>query len=111
LTQIRLKEWRPVWLKIYCRGIEISTLGRVVRKSGPKERYAGYGIMFQGMTKEAKIKTRRLIWTLERLKVEERGDMIPASEIPEDFYARQYNLLTQTGFSIMSSLRHAFHLN
>ena len=61
------------------------------------------------MPKETKKKIRHLIWSLERLEYEDRKDVIPASEIPKDFYEKNYNLLNQTVFRIRSSLKHAFN--
>ena len=98
-----------VWLIINCRGIEINCSGKIVRKAGPKEKHAGYGIMFQDMPKEMKKKIKHLIRSLERLEYEEREDHIPASKIPDNFCERNYNSLNQVGFRIKSSLKHALN--
>lgn len=105
-----LTEGSHVWLKINCKETEIRCFGKVVRKTGPKEKCAGYGIMFQDISKETKEKVRHLIWSLERLEYEDRQDVIPTLEIPTDFYERNYNCLNQMGFRIKSSLKHALNI-
>lgn len=103
-----MTEGSSVWLKINCQGIEINCLGRIVRRSGEKERVGGYGIMFQGMSEETRKTIRQLIFSLERLERQERKDLISASEIPSKFWQRHYSLLSQVGFRIKSTLKHAF---
>jgi hypothetical protein len=100
-------EGSSVWVKINCQGAEINVIGKIVRKSGKKDRVGGYGIMFQGMSGETRKTIRQLIFSLERLERQERKDLISASEIPFHFWQRNYTLLSQLGFRIRSTLKHA----
>lgn len=102
------KEGSHVWLNLGCNGIEISCLGKVVRKSEAKENRIGYGIMFLDLSKDTKKKIRQLIWTLERLEYKERKDIIPTSAIPADFNRKHYHQIAQLGFRLKASLKQVF---
>ena len=107
-TRVPLAEAASVWLKIRCKGMEINCLGTVVRRAGSGETVRGYGIMFQGMSAEAKDLLRKLLFSLERLDREERKDLISSSEIPTDLWKRNYTLLSRWAFRVGSSFRHTF---
>lgn len=109
-TEALLDEGALVMLKIECKGVVISCLGKVVRKSGEKERVRGYGILFKALPKETRKLLRLLIFSLERLGREERRDLIRDSEIPLDFWKRRYAALTTSVFRIKSNLRNAVHI-
>lgn len=107
-TRFPMAEGASVWLKIRFKGMEINCLGTVVRRAGRAEAVRGYGIMFQGMSAEAKDLLRKLIFSLERLYREERKDLISSSEIPADLLRRNFSPLSRWAFHVKSSFRHAF---
>jgi len=73
-----------LWLKIHCAGTQIHGLGKVVREA-PNQ---GYGILFQAMTRETRIKLARLIHTLESLGGRDReGAVVVAGQIPAKAFA------------------------
>jgi len=72
-----------VWLVIKCSGVEIQCLGSVVRKSTESE-HTGYGIYFQSMSRETKLKLKRLIRTLEASGGKDRQGFIPPGKIPPE---------------------------
>ena len=84
-----LQEGALVMLKMECRGIELDCLGRVVRKSGEREKVCGYGIMFQGLPKEHRRNLSLLLQSLKELHREERKDLIQDSEIPLNFWKKK----------------------
>jgi hypothetical protein len=102
-----LQEGKTVLLKMRCKGIDIHCEGKVVRKSGEKERFSGYGVMFQNVPKDTRKKIKHLIRALERLEFEDRKDLILPRDIPENFIKN--NVLNQLGFKVKSSLKHVFH--
>lgn len=108
-TRAVLQEGSLVMLKLHCRGAEISCLGKVVRRSGEREKVHGYGIMFQGLPKETRRMLRLLIFSLEQLGREQRNEKIQVSEIPSDFWSGRNRLLARLAFRIRSILSHAVH--
>ncbi len=91
-----LNEGDSVWLIIQCSGIEINCLGKVVRKATETES-PGYGIFFQAMSGATKLKIKNLIRILESLGGKDREGLIPASQIPNDVFESNRNIMNQLG--------------
>jgi hypothetical protein len=72
-----------VMLIIEFSGDGIKCMGKIVRKS-TKAGNSGYGIYFQTIPKDTRIKIKRLIKTLESHGGQDRKGSIPANTIPSD---------------------------
>ena len=77
-----------VWIVLQCRNVEISLLGRVIRKTEEKEA-SGYGIIFQSMSQDTRHKIKCLIRKLEALGGRDRKGSIPESRLPVDFVPKK----------------------
>lgn len=104
-TEAVLEEGTLVMVKIQCKGVELDCLGRVVRKSGEKERVRGYGIMFQGLPRDTRRNLRLLILSLEEMNREERKDLIQDADIPLNFWKRRHAGLTRWWVRLRAGLR------
>ena len=81
-----LGEGSSVWMVIRCGATEISCLGRVIRTVVVGGKIKGYGIMYQGMSKETVIKMKGLILSLKELGGQDREGAISAAQIPANLY-------------------------
>jgi PilZ domain-containing protein len=72
-----------VLLAIQCAGDEIRCTGNVVRKSNKSDN-PGYGIYFQAITKETRLKIKRLVKTLESHGGRDRVGSVPSHAISPD---------------------------
>jgi signal transduction histidine kinase len=108
-TRAVLQEGSLVMLKIHCRGAEIDCMGKVVRRSGEREKVHGYGIMFQGLPRETRRMLRLLIFSIKRLGREQRSEKIYSSEIPSDFWTLRNGYLGRTVYRFRSMLSHTLY--
>jgi PilZ domain len=81
-----LDEGSSVWLVIRCGETEISCLGRLIRKVVVGDKVKGYGIIYQGMSKETVIKMKGLMLSLKELGGQDREGAISAAQIPSNIY-------------------------
>lgn len=90
-----------LWLKIHCAGTQIHGIGKVVRHAPGQ----GYGILFQAMTRETRIKLARLIHTLESLGGRDRqGAVVVAAQIPASVFGDlKDGLLNSLAFRLRSA--------
>ena len=98
-TPVVLDEGSLVLLKIHCSEAELDCLGKIVRKSTEREQVHGYGIMFQGLSKETRKTLRLLIFSLLKLGREQRKEKIQVSEIPPNFLEMRGVLFSRLAFS------------
>ena len=91
-----------VWLIIQCAGVKLNCLGRIIRKSS-KPNSKGYGIFFQSMSQDTRLKIKRLIKTLEAQGGKDREGIVPVSRIPLNFYAKSGNFLSQFGLKMKAA--------
>ena len=86
-----------VWLIIKCAGDEIKCLGKIVRKS-PGSDSSGYGIFFQTMSRETRLKLKRLIQTLESHGGRDRKGSVPTNTISVDALEKRRKFFQAIGF-------------
>jgi hypothetical protein len=84
-----LQVGEQVWLVLSCRGTQINCLGRVVRQADSGGSDCGYGIMFQAMPREARLKIRHLVRSLAKLGGQDRSGDVSETDIPTDFDRRE----------------------
>ena len=94
-----LIEGNSVWLTIQCAGVEINCLGKIVRRSMDTAN-PGYGIYFQAMSQQTKLKLNRLIRHLEAVGGRDREGSIPSSYITEEFIRKGSRLLAGFSFKL-----------
>lgn len=82
-----------IMLIIQCSGDEIKCMGKIVRKS-TKTGNSGYGIYFQTIPKETRLKIKRLIKTLESHGGKDRRGSVPTNTIASDTMEKQKNSFT-----------------
>lgn len=88
-----------VWLIIKCAGDEIKCLGKIVRKS-IESNGSGYGIYFQTMSRETRLKLKRLIQTLESHGGRDRKGSVSPNAIPSDALEKRKTLFQSLGFKM-----------
>jgi hypothetical protein len=86
-----------VLLIIQCAGNEIKCTGKIVRKSNKIEN-AGYGIYFQAISKETRLKIKRLIRTLETHGGRDRQGSVTGHVIPAETLKEKSRFLNLIGF-------------
>ena len=84
-----------VLLIIQCAGNEIKCMGKIVRKS-TKTDHSGYGIYFQTLSRETRLKLKRLIKTLESHGGRDRQGSVPSSAISSDALDNENNSFNNT---------------
>ena len=94
-----LIEGNSVWLTIQCAGFEINSLGKIVRRSTSTIN-PGYGIYFQAMSQQTRLKLNRLIRHLEAVGGRDREGSIPATYISEELLKKGSSLLTGFSFKL-----------
>jgi hypothetical protein len=95
-----------VMIELLCDDVQINCMGTVVNKrSGANEKYQGYGIIFDAMSPEMKMKIRQLLWHFERIGLEDRQDPPSQTGLSQDPSWQEYTFINQMEFRLKVYLR------
>ncbi|RJQ49671.1 MAG: PilZ domain-containing protein [Desulfobacteraceae bacterium] len=94
-----LEAGENVWMSIKCAGDEIKCLGKVVRKSAAPG-CSGYGIWFQTVSRETRLKIKALIRTLEAHGGKDRTESISATSLPDGILEKRRSFFENMHFRV-----------